>query len=474
VTADLVIRNGWVISHDRRQFGGVAIKGEQIVYVGPMEGLPRASRTIDAEEQIVIPGLIDPHVHMASEEDPSISEGLKANLPVESKGMVHGGVTTFGHFVGAADAGLEPMLRETIEGLNNGSFADSIVHAFVMGKHHLDEIDAAWDLGVTSFKHFYTAYGRRKHEDAGLGALFAPVDNDVLLESMWRIAEKGSPGLAMVHAEDGDLVTAVSAKLSESGRSDLAAWSEGRPVIAEALRAHQAIHLAEWTRCPLYVVHVTTADACREIAGARARGVRVWGEAGPHWLTHHGGMEREIGCWGKVNPPLRTPEDADALWRGFHTGGITCLGTDHGTGGRTREMKEKGGGKHDNIWAARPGIRGGSEHMLAVLVTFGIDRGRIAWEDIVRCGSYNTARAMGLYPRKGGLWPGADADIVVVDPTVERTVDNSFYHGLCEVSVYEGQKLRSAPRVVTVRGRVTLEDYEVAVDAGWGRYLRRT
>ena len=135
------------------------------------------------------------------------------------------------------------MLRETIDGLNHGSYADSIVHAFVMGKHHLDEIDAAWDLGVTSFKHFYTAYGRRKHEDAGLGALFAPVDNDVLLESMWRIAAKGSPGLAMVHAEDGDLVTAVSANVSESGRSDLAAWSEGRPAIAEALRAHQAIHL---------------------------------------------------------------------------------------------------------------------------------------------------------------------------------------------------------------------------------------
>ena len=111
--------------------------------------------------------------------------------------------------------------------------------------------------------------------------------------------------------------------------------------------------------------------------------------------------------------------------------------------------------------------------MLAVLVTFGICRGRIAWEDIVRCGSYNTARAMGLYPRKGGLWPGADADIVVVDPSVERTVDGAFYQGLCEVSIYEGQTLRSAPRVVTVRGRVTVDDYSVAVDAGWGRYLRR-
>jgi dihydropyrimidinase/dihydroorotase len=172
-------------------------------------------------------------------------------------------------------------------------------------------------------------------------------------------------------------------------------------------------------------------------------------------------MEREVGCWGKVNPPLRYAADVDRLWRGIHDGGVTCLGTDHGTGGRTRAMKEKGGGRHDNIWAARAGIRGGLEHLLPVMMTFGVHRGRISMEDLVRVGS------------TGALVAGADADVVIVDAEREAVVDEDFYHCLCEVSIYRGWRFRGMARTTLVRGRVMMEDFETVEKPGWGRYVAR-
>ncbi len=471
--ADLVVRNGWVVSESGRFRGGVAVRGETIVAVGPDDSLPPADRVIDAEGQFIIPGLIDAHVHMSSEEDPTIAEALEANLPVETDGMLHGGVTTFGTFVAAASDELIAAVSDSISGLDRWSHVDSFCHAVVRDEETLAVIPDAWSLGVTSFKHFYNAYRRRGHEDPGLASLYRPVENDVLLRSMKLIQSLGQPGVAMVHAEDIDIISVAEAEVSATGRRDLKAWSDSRPNMAEFLRVGQAIELSKFTGCPLYIVHMSTQEACAMVGAARGDGLPIWSEVGPHWLTHHGDMEAEIGCWGKVNAPLRSPADNEALWRGFHSDSVTCLGTDHGTGGRTHETKEKGGGKHDNIWAARPGIKGGSEHMLPVMMTYGVHTGRISIEDLVRTGSATTARVFGLYPRKGILAPGADADIVIVDPDREAVVDDDFYHGLCEVSIYAGHQLRGMARTTIVRGHVQMEDYETVSEPSRGRYQPR-
>lgn len=473
MTIDLVVANGWVVGPHGRRREGVAVDDGRIVELGPEGSLPRAHRTIDAAGGYVIPGLIDPHVHMGSEEDASIAEGLATNAPRETAGMLNGGVTTFGHFVGVLGRPLAAQIADTIDGLDRHAHVDSFLHAYVMGERGTDELEDAWNMGVTSFKHFYNTYRKRSHEDAGLTSLFAPVENDVLLDSMEWLARKGYPGLAMVHAEDIDIVTVFERRVAASGRSDLAAWSDSRPNIAEWSRVRQAIDLAEMTGCPLYVAHMSTKEACAFVADARRRGVRVRSEVGPQWLTHHKDMEATIGCWGKVNPPLRSTADAEALWKGFATGGVTCLGTDHGTGGRTTQTKEHGGGKHDNIWDARPGIRGGSEHLLPVLMTYGVHSGRLSMEDLVRVGSYETAVAFGLYPRKGSLTPGADADIVVVDPERRTTIGPDYYRGLCEVSIYEGIETRGRAVVTVARGQVRMLDGDIVVEPGGGRYLPR-
>jgi len=468
---DLVIRNGTVVTPRGRFHGGLAVQGERIVALGADAGLPPARRVIDAGERYVLPGLIDAHVHMASEEDASIPEGLRANMPRETEGALHGGVTTFGHFVGMRHEPLVPNVRATIEHGNRWSHVDYFLHAIVSAEGHFDEQPAVWSLGVTSYKHFFNAYRARPGEE--LSWLGGPSDAGMLYRSLRFCAERGRPGVVVVHCEDIDLIAQEEARVKASGRRDLGAWSEARPNAAESTRVAMAIELARLAGAPLYIAHLSTAEAADLVVAARARGQDVWAEVTPHHLTHTGEMEAEIGCWGKVNPPLRAARDTERLWRAFHDGGVTCLGSDHGTGGRTRATKEKGGGRHQNIWGARSGNRGGMEHFLPVLMTAGVAGGRLSMEDLVRVGAENTARVFGLYPRKGVLAPGADADVVIVDPDLEATVDDAFYHCLCEVSVYRGRRLRGLARTTIVRGRVMMEDRKTVGAPGWGRHVPR-
>ncbi|MGH7388724.1 MAG: dihydroorotase [Candidatus Rokuibacteriota bacterium] len=468
---DLVIRNGTVVTPGGRFHGGLAVEGERIVAVGADGSLPPARRVIDAGERYVLPGLIDAHVHMASEEDASIAEGLRANMPRETEGALYGGVTTFGHFVGMRNEPLLPNVRATIEHGNRWSHVDYFLHAIVSTEEHFDEQPAVWGLGVTSFKHFFNAYRARPGE--ALSWLGGPSDAGMLHRSLRFCAERGHPGIVIVHCEDIDLIAHLEARVKAAGRRDLGAWSDARPNAAESSRVAMAIELARLAGAPLYVAHLSTAEGADLVAAARGRGEAVWAEVTPHHLTHTGDMEAAIGCWGKVNPPLRAARDTERLWRAFHDGGVTCLGSDHGTGGRTRATKEKGGGRHQNIWGARSGNRGGLEHFLPVLMTSGVAAGRLSMEDLVRVGAENTARVFGLYPRKGVLAPGADADVAIVDPDLEATVDDAFYHCLCEVSVYHGQKFRGLAWSTIVRGRVMMEARQTVGAPGWGRHVPR-
>ena len=471
MTVDLVIRNGRVVTPAGVIGGGVAIDGDRIVAVGADATLPPARRTIDAREQYVLPGLIDAHVHMGSEEDASIVEGLAQNMPGETDGALHGGVTTFAHFVGQRNEPLVPNIETTIREGNRWSHTEYFFHAIVSTEAHYAELPAVWDRGVTSFKHFFNAYKPRPTE--GLSWLGGPSDAGMVLRSLRFCAERGAPGICIVHCEDIDIIDVLETELTAGGRADLGAWSDARPNVAEYSRIAQAIDLARTAGAPIYIAHMSTREGADRVAAARREGWPVWAEVTPHHLTHTGSMEDEVGCWGKVNPPLRAAADIERLWRAFHDGGITCLGSDHGTGGRTHATKAKGGPKHGNIWQARSGNRGGLEHFLPVLMTFGVHAGRISIEDVARVGALNTAKVFGLYPRKGTLVPGADADLIIVDPDREAVVDGHFYHCLAETSVYHGQRFRGMARTTIVRGRVMMDEFETLEKPGWGRYLPR-
>lgn len=466
---DIVIRNGRVVTPAGVVYGGVAISDGVIAGIFSDKDLPSARRTLNAHENFVIPGLIDPHVHMGSEEDPSLEAGIELNFPVETEGAVHGGVTTFGHFVGVKGQPLAPYVDTTIRQGQEHACVDFFLHAFIMEENHLSEQRDLCRRGVTSFKHMFNAYKPREDDDR-MGWLSGPVNEGVLFRSLEFTVRQGYPCLGMVHCEEIDICLVLEERLRSAGRKDLAAWTEAHPNYAEYIRILHALEIAKAAEAPLYVVHVSTAEGADLLAAARRQGYRVWGETAPHYLTHTADMEGDIGCWGKVNPSLKYSRDRERLWRGILDGSITCLGTDHGTGGRTKQKKQAGLGKHGNIWDSRVGIRGGMEHMLPVMMTLGVSAGRIDIEDLVRVGSTNTAKAFGLYPRKGAIIPGADADLAIVDPEKESVIDTNFYHGLCEVSIYEGWKVKGMARTTLVRGKLMMEDYETIGKPGHGRF----
>jgi dihydropyrimidinase/dihydroorotase len=344
---------------------------------------------------------------------------------------------------------------------------DFFAHAVITRPEQVDEIPGlARDLGCWSFKHFFNANKSRPGEDNL--SVYPGVENETLFRSCQSIRDLGRPAIAMAHCEDQDIIWALQDQLRDAGRADLRAWAEARPGWVEALRMRIAWEICRAMGVPLYVVHVAAAEGVELLAEARRRGEPLWGETCPHYLTHTADMEDQIGCWGRVNTAIKFQRDQDRLWAGIRDGSISNMGTDHST--FPREVKEGGGGKHLNVWNARSGIIGGLEHWLPVMMTFGVAAGRISIQDMVRVCSTNNARVFGLYPRKGTLQPGADADVVLVDPDRAVSVSTDFYRSGADWTIYDGWTLRGLPAWTIAGGGVAMEDGEI-VEGRRGRYL---
>jgi dihydropyrimidinase len=469
---DLALKNGWLVTPSGRFHGGIGIDGGKIIYVGSESGLPQARRVMDVEENLVIPGLIDPHVHTAAGGSSSLEEGLRTQCVKETDGALHGGVTTFGHmmFIRPEQSNLSNL--ETLISLGEElSYVDFFSHGCVASELHLEEQPILWEKGVTSFKHLFNAYKGSE----GMG-IVSHTDEGIAFRSLKFIGSKGYPAIGLFHCEELDVFYVLAEELKKQGRKDLKAWTEARTGWVEAMRVHHAFELARGAGAPLYVVHMSCAKSADFVSQKRKEGYPIWGETGPSYLTHTGEMEEQIGCWGKVNPSLKYREDNERLWRGIIDGGVTNLGTDHVSpplGLKEKGREGAGQGKHNNIWDSVVGLCGGMEHLLPVMMTFGVRTGRISVEDLVRVCSTNTAKVFGLYPKKGALIPGADADIVIVDPDKESIVDKDFYHCRSEFSIYEGWTFKGMARSTILRGEVMLEDYQTIGKPGKGRYIPR-
>jgi dihydropyrimidinase/dihydroorotase len=482
---DLIIKNGRIVTPSGVIHSGIAVAAGKITHIGSDTSLPQGKRVIDAKEQFVIPGFIDPHVHLSSrfhearalkraniptEEYGTLEEGLRAVYDVETDGALHGGVTTMGVFAGSAGQPIIPEFETTRSVGEDLSYIDFFFHAIVSDENQLAEHPELARRGVTSFKHMFNAYLPRPIEQQSKGYL-APSNAELLFRSLEFVAKHGYPAIGMVHCEDIDIICVLEERLKETGRSDLAVWTEARPNFVEYMRIVYAFEIAKAVRAPLYIVHITTAEGVEFVAQKRKEGYPIWGETGPQWLTHTAEMEDEIGCWGKVNPPLKYARDNERLWQGIIDGGIHCMGTDHGTAGGTAKDKQAGGTKHNNIWDSRPGIKGGMEHWLPVMMTYGVNTGKISIEDMVRVCSTNVAKVFGLYPRKGVLSPGSDADIVLIDPDKETPINKDFYHCRAEPSIYDGWKVKGTASTTIIRGEVMMENYETVGEPKHGVYI---
>ncbi|ERG91399.1 MAG: dihydroorotase related cyclic amidohydrolase [Haloquadratum walsbyi J07HQW1] len=463
--ADLSVVNAKVVTPTDTVIGGVAVKDGSIISVGSLSNLPEAKQTIDADGNYLIPGFIDPHVHWGlSRYEYEYHEGLKHDFETETRGAVHGGVTTVVNFL-LQPKPYVPDMDFFIEAGEEHSYIDFAYHAIIHKEPHFAEVEALAEHGIRSFKIFYNWY---KHASPELGIEHSDSGR------VYRLLDTVSDiegGVVMFHAENEDLAHERRQELKEQGRNDLEAWSESAPNICEAMQIENIAKLTDYTDSTAYIVHMSTGegvDICRRYQN---QGVDISTETLPAFLAHTKDEEK-LGVWGKISPPLRGEQSRQKLWHGLRDGVIDYAGTDHCP--HKKSFKEKDEGKFGDIWEAIPGDNNGIEYFLPVMMSEGVNKNNISMERLVEVCAENNARRWGLYPRKGALLEGADADMVIVDLEKSATVTDDFYHTMePRYSSFHGQELTGLPTHTIVDGEIVVKEGELQVTKGGRNYLPR-
>ena len=463
--ADLRIVDAKVVTPGETILGGVAAENGEIVAVGGERDLPPAERTIDAEGNYLIPGFIDPHVHWGlSRYEYEYHEGLEHDFETETRGAVHGGVTTVVNFLLQPEPYV-PDMDFFVEAGEQNSYIDFAYHAIIHKAPHFEEVKALAERGIRSFKIFYNWY---KHASPELGIEHS--DSGRVYRLLDTVSDIDG-GIVMFHAENEDLAHERRKELQAEGRDDLEAWSESAPNICEAMQIENIAKLTDYTDSTAYIVHMSTGegvDICRRY---QKQGVDINAETLPAFLVHTKD-EQDLGVWGKISPPLRGEESKQKLWQGLREGVVDYAGTDHCP--HKKSFKEKDEGKFGDIWEAIPGDNNGIEYFLPVMMSEGVNEDRISMERLVEVCAENNAKRWGLYPRKGALVEGADADMVVVDLDKSAVVGDEFYHTMePRYSTFHGDELTGLPTHTIVGGEVVVEEGTLRADKGGRNYLPR-
>lgn len=444
--AELVVRNARVVTHAGEFHGGVAVSGGRVAAVGADEALPDGEREIDADGRALLPGVIDPHCHLG------VNYPYEEDMRDQTAAAASGGITTILLYARTKDESYIPFYQQRRALGEAVSHIDFGFHFGIQREEHVHEIPRIVDeTGVRSFK-LYFGY----EPDNPIGIV--PATDGWVYATMRQVA--GIPGgVVSVHCENTGIASWLKGELMATGRQDLGAYTESRPAFCEVETVQRMIFLAELTGCPLYVVHTTAAGAPPLAELACARGVDVTIETCPHYLTRTC-YDEDLDMRAKISPPLRDRGEVERLWRAILAGQVRSLGSDH-----VPFLPKQG----EDLWKEKPGIVSFAWE-LALMITEGVHRRGMSLSRLVAMNSYTPARRFGLYPRKGSLAPGADADLVLVDLESEREVVHDG-KGTC---IYTGMVLRGWPVLTVARGRVVYEDGQVDDDAaGRGRCLMR-
>jgi dihydropyrimidinase len=424
-----------------------------------------ASRKVDAAGKYVLPGAIDPHVHYG------VYTPINEAARTESRSAAVGGVTTMIRMLRLFDGYSNSNIIKQLRASKDNHYIDYSVHASILRPDQVNDISYLKELGINSVK-VYMNLGadlNRIHMDLepetyqlrdGLVNM-----KDELLSS---IVKEGTNhhSTILVHAEDPAVCSEYMRKAKQKGMAYLEAWSYCRPSYSEAQSIAKISGLGRMSgNANLYFVHIGSTAAIDAILAEREKGQsNYYIETCPHYLTH----TTEFGnLIGKVTPPIRSKSDLQSMWSSLRNGIIDTIGTDHVA--NRLEMKM---GKGD-IWSALSGFPGIAT-MLPVLLTKGVNEDRIGIERLAEVTSYNTARIFGLYPKKGTIQPGSDADLTIVDLDLEKTVTPELLQSYSDYTIYDGWKLRGWPVMTIVRGSIIMEDGQVANEAlGHGEFIAR-
>ena len=410
-----------------------------------------AGERIDAKGLAIFPGLIDPHMHIGFMGMPL------GDMASETRSAAVGGVTSILNYVLMAGDYEEPF-TEFVDHIERLAYVDMGIHFGIFSPEQIAAIPEYIEkYGVSSFKFFITYKG-----DEGTRRGVGTTDDGLLFELLTEIAKH--PGaVANVHAENVEMVWREEAKVKELGLDGLAAHNAARPGVTEAAAMVLAGYLARVTGASLYLVHTSSKEGAGVVTKLRRKqhASPVYVETTPHNLGLT--VDSACGLLAKVNPPVRTEEDVEALWAAVKDGVVDTIGNDHAP----RLRSEKAG----DVWQAGSAFPGVGT-MLSVMLTHGHHRRGISLQRIAQITSANTARIFNL-PQKGKLEVGADADLALVDVDQERTVDSSFLESRADFSPWENEKLKGWAVQTLVRGKTVMREGEIVGEEGYGSYLRR-
>lgn len=450
---DLVIRGGTLVTPNSLLQTDLAVSKGQIAATGSsLVGY----RVIPAEGLLVLPGAVDPHVHL---EMPVGATRSSDDWFSGTKAAACGGTTTVIDFVEPQPGQrLGQALQERRALAEDQAAVDFGLHMTITNDdpQTLADIRQLCEAGCPSFKTYLTYVGFRLSDAA-------------LLQVLSEV--KAAGGIVLVHAENDAIIEFLKARFRQQGCTAPRYHALSRPAIAEGEAIQRALALAEITGSQIYIVHTSTAIGAQAIRAARQRGVLAYGETCPQYLLL---TEQELsrpgfeGAKFVCSPPLRSRDDQDALWTGLEAGDINTVGTDH-CPFNFETQKTLGRSSYEQIPGGLPGI----ETRLALLYTFGVASGKLSLGRWVELCCTNPARIFGLYPRKGSLEPGADADIVLFDPGKKFILTHSLLHEQVDYTPYEGFELSGYPAMTLLSGRVIAENGIFTGRQGQGQYLSR-
>lgn len=462
-TSELTLRNGLVVTPSGVLRGGIAVSGGVITHVGADATLPRGTEDVDVGGKVIFPGVIDPHCHLGVG-DGHGPEKLESDFVTESRDAAAGGVTTL---VSTTVFGTESRVWAVEDGIRRGTGTSQVDFRFnvvmTLREHCAEVAELTQRLGCRSFK-FFTGYNGA--QAASFGMLPEGVVWDFFWEACEAIAAAHPRAFPMIHAEEPNARNMLNDRMRATGRTDyLQSWHEASPNILEPIQIYPAALIAHEHGCPLYVVHVSAWESVELIRDLHARGWDVVGEtlgAFLYWTAGEGDA-KGLGAYGKIQPPIRGPRDRDELWRGVNDGTITLIGTDC----QQYTIESQQG----DFWDARVGLGPLMGTLLPSCVTAGLRQGRCSLDTLARTLAENTARRFDLYPQKGVLQVGSDADVVVFDPNASKPAKAAELHSISGYTIYEDEELYGWPELVYVRGTLVSKDGAIVAEQPIGRYV---
>ncbi len=454
----VLIKSGRIVTALDEWTGDIYCREGKIVALGESLDGDGKDDVVDASGQYVFPGGIDPHVHM---ELPFMGSVSADDFETGTAAGIAGGTTTILDFVipNRGEAPLEALASWRMKAKK--SVADYGLHMCLTwwGDETATTIEkCVREEGIPSFKVFLAYRG-------AIG-----VDDTELIHVMRTASDLGA--LIMVHAEHGEMVADLQNRLIAEGNTDPIYHAYSRPAPLEGEATARAIMIARMTCTNIYIVHMTCHQAVRAVAEARERGQLVYGETCPQYLLLDQSVYEKADFEGAayvMSPPIRPRGHQKPLWDALSSGILQIVGSDHCPFNQ-KDQKEMG--RED--FRLIPNGAAGIEHRMALLYTFGVREGKLNLHQFVDITSTGAAKIFGLYPRKGSIMLGADADLVVWDPEGTSRISANSHHHNCDRSIYEGFVVKGLPSTVIASGRIQYQEGDLRVERGAGRYLPRS